>query len=253
MSKLVKCVVPVSGGKDSQACLQLAVAHFGKEYVIGLFCDTQFEHPLTYAHVERMASLYDVEIVRRCEGDVLSLCERTGRFPSGIARFCTNELKINVSKKFYKQLAEQQGQGFEVWYGMRTDESHERAKRYEFNVADELIEPHLLMPSNYPKYLANKGVMFRLPIIDWDKRQVLEFLDGKENPLYAKGFDRVGCFPCLAGGDASKERAFHLDEFGESQFAKVRDVERKIGKNVFTSKGGQQRNNPDQLCLICQI
>ena len=123
MSKLVKCVVPISGGKDSQACLQLAVSHFGKEYVIGLFCDTQFEHPLTYAHVERMASLYDVEIVRRCEGDVLSLCERTGRFPSGIARFCTNELKINVSKKFYKQLAKQQGQGFEVWYGMRTDES----------------------------------------------------------------------------------------------------------------------------------
>lgn len=248
----VKCVVPVSGGKDSQACLQLAVAHFGKEHVIGLFCDTQFEHPLTYAHVKCMGELYGVEIVTRCDGDVLSLCERTGRFPSGIARFCTNELKINVSKKFYKSLAEQQG-GFEVWYGMRVDESHERAKRYEFNVADELIEPHLLMPANYPQYLAEMGVMFRLPIIDWSYRQVIEFLDGKENPLYAKGFERVGCFPCLAGGDKWKERAFHFDEFGKSQLEKVREVERKIGKNVFTSKGGVQRNNPDQLCLICQI
>lgn len=254
MSKLVKCVVPVSGGKDSQACLALAVQHFGSEYVIGLFCDTQFEHELTYAHVERMKSLYNVEIVTRCEGEVLDLCRKNKRFPSGTARFCTDALKINVSKKFYKALAEQQGQGFEVWYGMRSDESHERAKRYADVSDDNVYMPHEILPSNYPKYLGEKlGVKFRLPILDWSKRDVFEFLDGKENPLYAKGFDRVGCFPCLAGGDRSKEWAFHFDAFGESQFEKVRAVEREINKSVFTSKGGQQRNNPDQLCMMCQI
>lgn len=251
--KKVKCVVPVSGGKDSQACLQLAVKEFGAENVIGLFCDTQFEHELTYKHVEYMAELYGVEIITRCEGEVLALCRKNKRFPSGTARFCTDSLKIKVSKKFYKQLAEMQGEGFEVWYGMRSGESHERAKRYEDKVDTELYEPHEVMPSNYPKYLGKMGVRFRMPIMDWSSREVLAFLDGKENPLYSKGFDRVGCFPCLAGGDKSKEWAFNFDEFGQQQLAKVREVEKEIGKSVFTSKGGIQRNNPDQLCLICQI
>lgn len=251
--KKVKCVVPVSGGKDSQACLQLAIAHFGAENVIGLFCDTQFEHELTYKHVEHMAELYGVEIITRCEGEVLDLCKKYKRFPSGTARFCTDALKINVSKKFYKQLAEQQGEGFEVWYDMRSAESHERAKRYEDKIDTETYAPHEVMPSNYPKYLGKMGVRFRMPIMEWTAGEVLEFLAGNENPLYSKGFDRVGCFPCLAGGDKSKEWAFNFDEFGQSQLAKVREVEKEIGKDVFRSKGGIQRNNPDQLCLICQI
>ena len=42
---MIKCIVPVSGGKDSQCCLKLAVDEFGSDQVIGLFCDTKFEHP----------------------------------------------------------------------------------------------------------------------------------------------------------------------------------------------------------------
>lgn len=36
-----KIVVPVSGGKDSQACLKMVVEQFGADQVIGLFCDTR--------------------------------------------------------------------------------------------------------------------------------------------------------------------------------------------------------------------
>lgn len=251
--KKIKCVVPISGGKDSQTCLVLAIKHFGAENVVGLFCDTQFEHPMTYQHIKTMQEIYNVEIITRCEGDVLSLCKKYKRFPSSIARFCTNELKIKVSKQFYKQLAEQQSQGFEVWYGMRSGESHERAKRYKGKLDNELYDPHEIMPSNYPKYLAKLGVKFRLPILDWSSQEVLDYLGDDINPLYKSGFDRVGCFPCLAGGDASKERAFNLDDFGRKQFAHVREVEKEINKNIFTSKGSQARNNPEQLCMICQI
>ena len=36
--KEIKCVVPISGGKDSQACLKLAVDKFDKDCVLGMFC-----------------------------------------------------------------------------------------------------------------------------------------------------------------------------------------------------------------------
>lgn len=84
--KKVKCIVPVSGGKDSQACLKMAVEAFGAESVLGLFCDTKFEHPKTYDHVKRMSKLYGVEIETICDGDVLSKSRKYGRFPGGGAR-----------------------------------------------------------------------------------------------------------------------------------------------------------------------
>lgn len=252
---MIDCIVPISGGKDSQTCLKLAIEHFGKDKVIGLFCDTGFEHPLTYKHIKNMSEMYGVEIITRCNGNVLSLCEKYGRFPSGIARFCTSKLKIDVSKDFYKLLAKQQGAGFEVWYGMRLSESTERKKRYESKIDSELYAPHEIMPSNYPKYLSKLGIKFRLPILQWSEKDVFDFLGDNINPLYKYGFDRVGCFPCLAGGDKSKEKAFNFDEFGKCQFDKVKIIEKQIEKSVFTSKGGQERNNDkqEQLCFVCQI
>ena len=102
---MIKCVVPISGGKDSQACLKLALKQFDPSEIVGLFCDTKFEHPLTYAHIERMREMYGVDIRTVNDGDVPTLVRKYGRFPSDAARFCTDELKIKVGKDFYKKLA----------------------------------------------------------------------------------------------------------------------------------------------------
>lgn len=254
--KKVKCVVPISGGKDSQACLALAIEEFGKEWVIGLFCDTGYEHDLTYSHIEYMKDMYDVEIITRCEGDVLSHARKQGYFPHGLARFCTNALKIIPAKKFYKALAEEQG-GFEVWMGMRSGESHGRAKRYA-NINDgESYPPHEVMGSKFPKYLHKLGVSMRLPIVDWTADEVLEFLDGNENPLYKAGFNRVGCFPCLAGSDRQMEKSFQFDDLGRQRWKEVQEMEKELGVKVFRSKGGLARNydndSDDDVCSICQI
>lgn len=257
---MIKCVVPISGGKDSQACAKLAVQDFHPSEVLGLFCDTKFEHPKTYEHVKRIGELYGIEIQTVNAGSVESKVIQHKRFPGGGARHCTNELKIIPSKKFYKKLAEEQGAGFVVYYGMRSDESAERAKRYEMKMGDEVYLPHEVI-ANYPKYLAELGVRFRLPLIEWTNKQVFDWLEGEHNPLYNDGFDRVGCFPCLAGGDRWKEKAFAHDKFGREQRIKVAVLEEKIGKSVFTSKGALQRNNPDQNelfdsssgCRFCDI
>lgn len=255
----VKILVPISGGKDSQAALKLALTQYQPNEIRGLFCDTQFEHPLTYAHVDWMRQHYGIRIDTVTGGSVLEKSVKYGRFPGGGARHCTDELKIRETRIYCKALAEEQGQGFEVWYGMRSGESSERAKRYAGKVCDELYAPHEVLPSKYPKYLAKMGVMFRLAILAWSEQDVLDFLAGEENPLYAAGFPRVGCFPCLASGDRWKAKAFNHDEFGAAQHVRVIQISAQIGKSVWTSKAGKAAaactaaNDAGPGCKLCAI
>lgn len=239
----MKILVPISGGKDSQACLKLAVAEYGSAAVEGLFCDTQFEHPKTYAHVEHLERKYGIVMHRVTGGSVFEKVVKYGRFPGGGARHCTDELKMRVTRDFLRMRAVQLGHGFSVWYGMRAGESSAREKRYSRIIDMDEYAPHEVFPKKYPKYLAKMGVSFRLPILDWIDSEVFDFLEGDHNPLYDDGFDRVGCFPCLAAGDATKERAFSYDEFGRQQFEQVIDMTLLIGKSVWTSKGGKGRND----------
>lgn len=247
----IACVVPVSGGKDSQACLKLAVEEFGADAVIGLFCDTQFEHPKTYQHVKDMAAMYEVEIVTVSGGSVPDKVRKYQRFPGGGARFCTDELKIRETRIWLAEFVKENGP-FQVWYGMRTDESAERSKRYAYKDPDELYEPHEVL-AKYPKYLGAAGIRYRLPIVDWTTAEVMDLLNGEHNPMYDEGFSRVWCFPCLASGDAWKIKAFTHDEFGNSQMIAVRQLEEEIGKSVFTSGIGQRFDDDSQGCRVCEI
>ena len=189
--KKVKCIVPVSGGKDSQSCLKMAIEEFGAENVMGLFCDTKFEHPLTYEHVNKLRTLYgNIYIHTVCGGTVLDKSRKYSRFPGGGARHCTDELKIRETRIFLKMYSELYG-GVEVWYGMRTDESSDRSKRYGFKDPDDLYHPHEVL-GKYPKYLGKNGVRFRLPIVDWYTSEVMEFLEGNHNPLYNSYVDDDG-------------------------------------------------------------
>ena len=255
----IKIVVPISGGKDSQACLKLALEKYDKSEVLGLFCDTQFEHPLTYAHIEKIKDLYGVDIKTINNGSVVEVVKKFKTFPTSRFRICTSRLKIEPSKRFYIELATQQQQGFEVWMGMRRGESNDREKRYKGVVGDEVYAPHE-MGKAFPKYLNTKlNVWMRLPIVDWIDKDVFEFLEGSQNILYSMGSKRVGCFPCLASGDKSKEHDFfNGGVFGLKQYEIVKDLAKITNNPIFTSKGGALRNNDNQDdlfqgCAFCAI
>lgn len=252
----IKIVVPISGGKDSQACLKLALEQYDKSEVLGLFCDTQFEHPLTYAHIENMRDIYKIDIKKVSSGSVQDIVLKFKQFPTSRFRMCTDRLKIQPSKRFYRDLAENQG-GFEVWLGMRTGESKQRAESYKNTISQDLYAPHELGKA-FPKLLNKLGVWFRLPVVDWVESDIYEYLGSDMNPLYSQGSKRVGCFPCLASSDRNKEQNFSLGEFGASQRVIVSELEKKIGRSIWTSKGGAMRNNEDQDdlfqgCAFCAI
>lgn len=269
----VKVLVPISGGKDSQSCLKLALEHYPASAIRGLFCDTKFEHPLTYEHVENMKRMYGVRIDTINAGSVEEQCLKHERFPSDQARFCTDELKIRPTKRYCKALAEEQGSsiasknrgvsasvsgGFEVWYGMRSDESPQRKKRYAGKVGEDVYPPHEVL-KKYPKYLHKLGVSFRLAVIEWSTEDVFEYLAGQEHPLYkirnpdgTRKFGRIGCFPCQAAGDKAKETAYQHDDFGVSQLTKITFISTKIGRSQWNTKGGKARNE-GAGCAVCAI
>lgn len=265
----MKIIVPVSGGKDSQCCLKMAIEEHGSDNVIGVFCDTGFEHPKTYAHIDKMTELYDCTIYTIKSSDVLSECLKYKRFPSVGSRFCTSLLKIEPTIRFLKRYGQEHGEA-QVWYGMRMDESQSRNKRFGYKDPDELYPPKEIMPM-YPTYLHKKyNILFRLPVVDWTREEIMEYLDGEQNPLYNEGFERVGCFPCLASGDMWKIKSFAHDRFGGEQLIKIRMVEEEIGKTMWSTNLGkafdigctvgrgdnmniEALEDSSQGCRICEI
>ncbi len=94
-------VVPVSGGKDSQLCLALALDTFPKEKIRAVHQSTGYDHPLTYDHLDWMESFYDIKIEYTKSDkytDIFDLIEKQGYFPNNVARSCTGMFGINIHK-----------------------------------------------------------------------------------------------------------------------------------------------------------
>ena len=181
-------ILSFSGGKDSTATLIYLI----KERKLKLhvvFCDTFNESPETYRYVDYISGLLEEwghpPIIKLAgEYSFYSLAAKKQRFPSTKARFCTGMLKIVPKMRWI------QDQEFKtdpiVVLGIRKDESHARSKRQEWEFSNRV----------YGQWLWS-------PIIDWNVKQVFAIHKkyGVEiNPMYKKGFKRVGCFPCVNCG-----------------------------------------------------
>ena len=152
--------VSYSGGKDSDVILELA-RMAGINYR-AIYKNTTIDPPGTIAHAKENG----VEVVQPRES-FFKVIERKG-LPSRFVRFCCSELKE------YKILDH-------AVQGIRRDESNSRAKRYQ--------EPQICRM--YPK---GERASVYLPILDWTKEDVAEFIRErgiKCHPLY---YDEDGTF-----------------------------------------------------------
>lgn len=220
-------IVSVSGGKDSTAMYCLAVEFFGKDF-LPIFADTGNEHPVTVNYVRNlhvMAGGPEVVIVKpdftdklakRGKGKatgigMLDLSNWKGRFPSAKAQFCTEWLKLWPIQQYLEThypLDE-----WIMYVGLRAGESPRRAKRkpFEWNTYFdcEAVNPML--------YETEQGVF-----------DLLKEKGVPPNPLYALGFGRVGCFPCI---HANKKELSLLPEW---VWQKLDEWERINGNTWFS-------------------
>lgn len=207
----MKVIVTFSGGKDSLAALLWTREHITKDFTT-VFCDTGWEHPLTYEYIHRIADKLHLDLVtlksKKYAGMVDLACKKT-RWPSARARFCTEELK---TKPMIDYVLDKVKDNMLIIQGIRAAESPARAKMTaQCTYFKYYFEPYRYDKSGKPKkhtYRSKDVRAFRSqyaddllrPVFDWSAQQVIDYIlaAGLEpNPLYRMGYKRVGCWPCV--------------------------------------------------------
>ena len=203
----MKIIVAFSGGKDSHASLIWAVKEYGADKVEALFCDTGWEHPETYKHIEATVKLLGVKLVTiksiKYDGFV-DMAQKKGRFPSTKARFCTVELKSKPMCDYILNHAEH----LLVIQGIRGGESFARSKmknqctyfKYYFEPYNDKGDKLKYRFKEVIAWTKQWNADILRPVFTWTGQQVIDYIveNGHEpNILYSRGFSRVGCFPCV--------------------------------------------------------
>ena len=169
-----KIVVPWSGGKDSTACLILALKTFGKDKVVPVFVDTGLELDLNYEYVKYVSEILKISP----EVEKANIDKELDRreLPTHENRWCT-KLKISA---LYRAISKVSDRPLIV-VGDRDNESLLRLKR-----------PHIRTHGKYFQVA---------PIKYWSTIMTQLYLLLNKvplNPLYMIGFYRIGCYICPA-------------------------------------------------------
>lgn len=252
-----RIVVSLSGGKDSTACILLAMEEAASDLLAFVFADTGNEHEMTYRYVreylparlgiriEEVKADFTTDIARKrryivekwpgkgvpqpfCERALgvlhptgvpfLDLCMMKGRFPSRMAQFCTQELKRYPLDAHLLGLVAN-GYAVESWRGVRRDESRNRRDTLDREMTPE-------------------GFEIVMPIASWTAEQVVSFVlsrDVELNPLYKLGMGRVGCMPCI---NCSKGELAEIANRFPEHIDKIREWEQLVSeasKRGYTS------------------
>ncbi len=173
-------VVSFSGGKDSLACLLLALEKETKPDI--LFNDTGLEFKETLDYVEDTANKYGLDLIKAEAGSAFwDNLEAFGP-PARDYRWCCKVCKLGpiartINSRFPK--------GVISLIGQRRYESFSRSKKGK-------VWRNPWVPSQV-------GIS---PIQDWNALAVWLYIFLKKadyNPWYERGLDRIGCYLCPAG------------------------------------------------------
>ena len=197
-------ITSVSGGKDSTA-MALWLKENGFDYQ-AVFIDTGWEHNSTLEYLHEYLPKFIGEVHTVKGPGMMDLVKGKERFPSPNVRFCTGELKIRPMKRYLRSLPTDIVNAV----GIRAQESAKRA--------------------NDPEWEENPSLHCETwrPIIHWTEKDVIAMHHKHNvlpNPLYLKGAERVGCWPCIF---ARKREIRMLSRLSPDRIAEIRELERHV-------------------------
>ena len=199
----MKVIVSFSGGKDSQACLIQACKEFGAQNIEAVFCDTGWEHHLTYEHVKNVTESLGVRLVtlKSKVGGFEDLCKSMKWFPDTTLRMCTVQLKIQPQIDYVLN----HDDDLVIIQGIRAAESAARSKmpcsaNYFQEYLDENNKKRLYRKNDVREWCKNHTATVERPMIGMSAQDIIDYIlkNGQQpNPLYKQGASRVGCYPCI--------------------------------------------------------
>ena len=179
-------IVSFSGGKDSLVALHLTLEAGYKPAIV--FNDTGIEMPETYEFIEEIVKKWELDLLVASAGDLFwRAVEKLGP-PGKDFRWCCKVVKLAPLARL---LIERFPDGALNIVGQRAFESLDRA--WSPRVWRNKWIPHILSIS---------------PIQDWSQLAIWLYIWRHKlpyNPLYERGFDRIGCFMCPAAFNAEYE------------------------------------------------
>lgn len=219
----VACLLSLSGGKDSEATA-LALKEAGVAFRM-VFADGGWEARETYAHLDHVREVIGpVDVVGR-PGGLVQLARKKAGFPHRRGRWCTEKLKIEPLREYHDRFERETGLASCSVVGIRAEESAERAKFPVWEDCDRW-----------------GGFVWR-PILGWSVADVIAIHHRhglRMNPLYLRGHNRVGCYPCImANKDEIRLVAKHaperIDEIDrlEREFTEERARRNEAGEGNF--------------------
>lgn len=248
------CTIADSGGKDSSVLKRIAEKcreKYGLQYKI-VHNHTGIDAPETVYFVrdeQKRASAMGIDYTINYPKITFDrLCVKKGMLPTRIARFCCEELKENYGSRDEKLVT-----------GVRKSESTNRKNNQGvvtimkkggipedvMNSPDFTQTPRggvvLLNYDNdesvemvYTCFRTNRVLVN--PLIYWTDDDVWRYIRDEKipmNPLYEKGFNRVGCIGCPMA-DRRRRREFEMYPKYRERFIRIAD---RIVENMKAKKG----------------
>jgi phosphoadenosine phosphosulfate reductase len=206
-----------SGGKDSDAVLQVAIessvkftAHYNitgidpKECVVHIKETRERLAEIGIRLYMEPPGIFTTGPFKGLRKNMWRLIVHKMMPPTRICRYCCSELK------------EHGGAGRLCLTGVRWEESTSRKKRRAMEVLPSNIKNKKLFNDNDEGRMQfencmQKGKRVLNPIIPWETVEVWEYLKDRRCPyciLYDCGFDRIGCLGCPMGGGKGMQEDF---------------------------------------------
>jgi 3'-phosphoadenosine 5'-phosphosulfate sulfotransferase (PAPS reductase)/FAD synthetase len=209
----LEVIASVSGGKDSTALvLALREAEIPARF---LFADTGWEAPETYDYLDLLRERLGIKIgVVGYPGGMEAKIRARAGFPTRMARWCTDELKIQPLRAWHDAYIARTGRETVQAVGVRAEESEARARLPELE--DE------------PAGSRHWGGWVWRPLLHWSVEDVLHLhrrAGIPVNPLYQRGHNRVGCYPCIYAG---KEEIRLIAEYSPETIDQIAQLEREM-------------------------
>jgi DNA sulfur modification protein DndC len=228
-----------SGGKDSQAMLAYLHNMGFKGKLVVVHSDLgEMEWEPMHDFINQNSFGYEVHVVKP-EESFFDLCRKYNRLPSGLARFCTSDLKTRPIGKWIHQYCEKHGIKKAInAIGIRAEESPARAKKEPFKLSKlSLKRKNLVVHEWYPIFNYKLGdVWFEI-----------KKAGQQPHPVYAKGFSRLSCVFCVFGKIEEHKKAAQLKP---DLYQKMVALEKELGKSIRLKQvnGVKQNKFLEEYC-----